>query len=87
MSWSDIRHHYMDYEEPEPTKQPRCPKCKRFLPFAPNDKVQKTQPNGHWDYETDVWVVDGPDFVFDLEPLWICSCGGIWESSDIEEFK
>lgn len=87
MSWMDVRHHYMDYEPPEPPKQPRCPKCKRFLPYTPNSFEVKVEPNGHWDYESDKWVQDGPDFVFPEEPLWKCSCGYTWESTDIEEFK
>ena len=83
MSWLDVRNYYTDYEEPEPTKQPRCPQCGRFLPFEPNDQVIKTQPNGHWDYEKEAWITDGPDFVCPVEPLWVCKCGAIFESGDI----
>ncbi len=83
MSWMDVMHHYVDYEEPEKTPQPRCPSCGRFLPFEPNDEDYRTEPNGHWDYESEKWITDGPDFVCPVAHLWACKCGTKWESSDI----
>lgn len=87
MSYRDLYCFYSDYEEPEPSKQPRCPSCGKFLPLNPNAQVMKTEPNGHMDYKNDIWIVDGPDYVFPAEPLWKCLCGAMWESSEIKEFQ
>lgn len=83
MSWMDVRNYYTDYEEPEPTKQPHCPHCGRFLPWQPNGQIFKSEPNGHWDYTSEHWITDGPDFICPMEETWDCKCGSRWEISDL----
>ena len=83
MGWSDVHQYDMDYEEPEPVKQPHCPACGRFLSFNPSGEEYKNYPNGHWDYNLENWITDGPDFVGVEEPIWDCACGARWESDDL----
>lgn len=91
MTWLDVRHHYVDYEEPDnPPKRVRCRKCGRFLPKEPNGSFIFSIPNGHYEYipkgdddYDQLWVEDGPPIDTHEEPLWVCSCGESFESDDI----